>query len=645
MINKIPSGILFFMEENMNKIILKKGLFWVLTEEGIIFYYTNSKLKRIIKSEDDKKLFNFLKFISSEKSYDEIKHYAYINEISDPDKLINYLLKEKYIEFLESGVHINNKEKRLANFIGTFPHTSYIDYKKKSENMNFCFLGLGTAGSYSLDALLKMGFYNATLIDNDIVEEHNVISQNFSYQDVGVPKVKVLSDRYNNLSSSYNIIPKNEFIHSFNQLHESVDLTTFDYLLLFADDYLLTLDIIENIFKINPNIKLIQSGYAVLEVESIVITIENYKVILSKLKKDYQKFDSLQDIIVENSGTILESYMIALTTVKQIVDQIIELNNTEFMKTDFLTNDYYIGSQFEYLYKKSNRDDVKNLLYNFSSTDSNIEDKWIKDITNNNIFNVNVNNSVPVLDSQKQKYIIETDDSNQYVPYLLENKNVLKSHESSLSNRNIVSVKEHIFEKILLYVNKNFDCDIYNLLKSTIDNDYIYTFKNKYTDNSSLTIKNSNNIFIFNYLDGSTSKYNMLIHEIFHSVYYFMGNDDTYDHENFVFKHHMELLYELKSDDIFKDLFNNFIYNHIHIYICNSLSLDYEKYSLLKDLKPFFIKWGSDDIDEMVNIISTNINPKYPLHNYKYIYAINNNIDRFIFIIKELLNSTLPILK
>lgn len=645
MINKIPPGILFFMEENMNKIILKKGLFWVLTEEGIIFYYTNSKLKRIIKSEDDKKLFNFLKFISSEKSYDEIKHYAYVNEISDPDKLVNHLLKEKYIEFLESGVHINNKEKRLANFIGTFPHTSYIDYKNKSEKMNFCFLGLGTAGSYSLDALLKMGFYNATLIDNDLVEEHNVISQNFSYQDVGTSKVKVLSDRYNNLSSSYNIIPKNEFIHSFNQLHELVDLTTFDYLLLFADDYLLTLDIIENIFKINPNIKLIQSGYAVLEVESIVITIENYKVILAKLKKDYQKFDSLQDIIVENSGTILESYMIALTTVKQIVDQIIKLNNTEFMKTDFLTNDYYIGSQFEYLYKKSNRDDVKNLLYNFSLTENNIEDKWIEDININNIFNININNSVPALDSQKQKYILEAEDNNSYIQYLLENKNVLKSHESTLADRNIVLVKNCIFEKILLYVNKNFDCDIHSLLKSTIDNDYIYTFKNKYADNSSLTIKNSNNIFIFNYLDGSTSKYNMLIHEIFHSVYYFMGNNDTYDHENFVFKNHMDFLYELKEDDIFKDLFNNFIYNHIHIYICNSLSLDYEKYSLINDLKPFFIKWGNDDIDEMVNIISSNINPKKPLHNYKYIYAINNNIDRFIFAIKELLNISLPVLK
>ncbi|WP_206124268.1 hypothetical protein, partial [Mammaliicoccus stepanovicii] len=82
------------------------------------------------------------------------------------------------------------------------------------------------------------------------------------------------------------------------------------------------------------------------------------------LKNDHENYKSLKGVIVENSGTILESYMIAITTVKQVVDHLLNLSCTEYMKTDFLTNEYFIGSQFEYLYNKSSNNKIKELIYN-----------------------------------------------------------------------------------------------------------------------------------------------------------------------------------------------------------------------------------------------------------------------------------------
>ncbi|PNZ75451.1 hypothetical protein, partial [Mammaliicoccus stepanovicii] len=281
------------------------------------------------------------------------------------------------------------------------------------------------------------------------------------------------------------------------------------------------------------------------------------------------------------------------------------------------------------LYNKSSNNKIKELIYNIKEDLGKESERWIEEITNENFF---INNIIkkPKLDKKQYEYIIENSNNESNLSFFVKNKSHLESNEYVLINENIEYIKKHIFDKVLEYVRVNFTKNIYNSLKNTIENEYIYTYRNKYINDSSLTIKNNNSIFIFNCLDGTTSNYNMLIHELFHAVFYFMGQEDMYRHEKFVFKHHMEMLTFFKEDDIFKILYINFIFNHIHIYICNSLSLDYEKYTLEGNINKFFDKWGYDDIEEMIEIVSSNINPFSPLYNYKYIYAINENINTFI---------------
>ena len=60
------------------------------------------------------------------------------------------------------------------------------------EDINKCrvlVIGCGGIGSHTIMALARMGISNITVIDPDVVSEHNVGSQGFDYVDVGKKKV------------------------------------------------------------------------------------------------------------------------------------------------------------------------------------------------------------------------------------------------------------------------------------------------------------------------------------------------------------------------------------------------------------------------------------------------------------------------
>lgn len=614
----------------MEKIMLKSSLYWALSEDGIFFNYSNRKLKKVIKSNDNKKLFGLLKFIIKPRSEEEIRNYASNNNIESIDEIINFLHENHCIEIISDKFNINNKDRRIANFIGSFPRISYKDYKNESENLNVCILGIGTAGSYTVECLIKMGITNITIIDNDIVEEHNLISQNFSYSDIGKLKSKVLKERYQN-EMKVKINTYEKFIKSFDDLKKTVDIKTFNYFLLFADDYLLTLDIIENIFKINPKIKLIQSGYSILEVESIVINNENYRNILSVLKDDYNQYQNLNDVIVQNSGTVLEAFIIAFTTCKQILDDILKLNLTEFMKVDLLTNNYFLGSRFEFLFSHDSNN-IKNILYDIDVRESNPELSWIKEI---NISNVFENNKVfePNIEKEIVNYLFE-ENRTELVNKLIDIKNKVKTINLGNYYYPVEEVKEHILKLVKLYIREKFDENIFELFEQSVENGYIYTYKSKYSSNQGVTLKSKENIYVFKTIDGESTNYNMFIHELLHLICYFLGESDEYKHENFVFKHHIYLLSKNKNDVIFSNLMENFIYNNIHTYITNTISLDYEKYTLINNIEEFRNTWGDIPINELVYILGNNINRIKPLNNMKYIYAIEKNKVIFINLIE-----------
>lgn len=57
---------------------------------------------------------------------------------------------------------------------------------------NILIIGVGTATSYVLEILSKLGIKKFTLIDGDQVEKRNLEAQNYSNDDIGNYKVRSL---------------------------------------------------------------------------------------------------------------------------------------------------------------------------------------------------------------------------------------------------------------------------------------------------------------------------------------------------------------------------------------------------------------------------------------------------------------------
>jgi len=64
---------------------------------------------------------------------------------------------------------------------------------QKIEDCDIFICGVGAIGSNLVDNLLRQGFSNVAVIDDDIVEEHNIGTQAYCVYDLGISKVKALS--------------------------------------------------------------------------------------------------------------------------------------------------------------------------------------------------------------------------------------------------------------------------------------------------------------------------------------------------------------------------------------------------------------------------------------------------------------------
>lgn len=58
-------------------------------------------------------------------------------------------------------------------------------------------IGVGAVGSTVVDGLIRQGFLGSQIhiYDFDVVEEHNIANQMYTYHDIGKPKVEALRDR------------------------------------------------------------------------------------------------------------------------------------------------------------------------------------------------------------------------------------------------------------------------------------------------------------------------------------------------------------------------------------------------------------------------------------------------------------------
>lgn len=81
-----------------------------------------------------------------------------------------------------------------------FENQSGIIAPEKLTDIGFTVIGAGAIGSFFTMTLAKMGATTIRVIDNDLVEEHNIANQIYPTNTIGHSKVSALKDMVKNLS-------------------------------------------------------------------------------------------------------------------------------------------------------------------------------------------------------------------------------------------------------------------------------------------------------------------------------------------------------------------------------------------------------------------------------------------------------------
>ena len=85
---------------------------------------------------------------------------------------------------------------RLISLIGD-------DNLKKIENTKILLVGIGGVGGFTLEALVRSGFKNITIIDGDRIEESNLNRQLITNQDnIGKNKIDEALKRYLSINNN-----------------------------------------------------------------------------------------------------------------------------------------------------------------------------------------------------------------------------------------------------------------------------------------------------------------------------------------------------------------------------------------------------------------------------------------------------------
>jgi len=93
---------------------------------------------------------------------------------------------------------------------------------------NVCLLGVGGVGSYALEALVRSGIGNITIVDKDIVEKSNINRQLVALNStLGMAKVSVGAARAKDINPEINMTP----LEMFYLRKEDLDFSPFDYVI------------------------------------------------------------------------------------------------------------------------------------------------------------------------------------------------------------------------------------------------------------------------------------------------------------------------------------------------------------------------------------------------------------------------------
>ncbi len=125
---------------------------------------------------------------------------------------------------------------------------------EKIKNIRVLLVGVGGVGGYTLEALVRSGFQNLTIVDGDTIDESNLNRQIIALNDnIGNIKVEEAKKRVLSINSSVNINIIREFLTKDN--FDTLLNNNYDYIIDACDDVKVKIELIK-FAKLN-NIKII----------------------------------------------------------------------------------------------------------------------------------------------------------------------------------------------------------------------------------------------------------------------------------------------------------------------------------------------------------------------------------------------------
>ncbi len=590
---------------------LKSELCWVLHENGIEVFYNNEELNKIIYTSDNDKVFSFLNFLSDGQTKNKIKSYKGLSE-TEKNELLNFLIEKKY------GLwEITHSPSRTEFFINSFPDINFIEHKEEISKLNIVIVGLGTAGSYLLELLTKLGFKNFILIDGDKVQEKNLDSQNYKETDIGHYKAEVLAKKYN---AKTNISYFNNYVKSFYELSDISNIENADYIINCADQLTIMQSLLEAKIRGEMDAILIESGYGILQQTAYMIKD------VAQAKKIKDSLDSIildsKRWIVNNNGSIFNAFFSSFAISKMIFDNIIDVDNTECAIGDYLQNRYFIGSKNNNIYFNEYSKLIQaNMKYKHKVSSHN---PWIPTITEENIFTIKPNYDITNDLSLYEKEFLFKNSTNK----LFETAEY-RAENIKISSQSITDYEEEVIMKLITeYIGDNFGANLLKRAEDTLIN-HLIERKNYNTKEQNKTTKIGNTWILFN------TNYNNIfdkilgrLHELFHIIYWNITSN-VYEHERFVMEHEIQFFSNIRQKyDSINNIIKYYSKMKLLMFAKNYTISHFEKAIITDQLSNFQITFNDltkNRLKDLVRVLNSELDYNKPFSQLKYLNAFEKN--------------------
>lgn len=163
-------------------------------------------------------LLKFFQLMTKPVEYNEaISLLQNINQCEESEAInaINYLISEKILIDNEDYEKLkqNKYYGRELSYFFMLSNKNLLSRFEKERHKQIAILGVGGIGSFVAEMLIRAGFDNLFLIDNDIVEPSNLIRQvGYSLKDIGNLKLTSMFDHLKEINPDSNIKIANVFI-------------------------------------------------------------------------------------------------------------------------------------------------------------------------------------------------------------------------------------------------------------------------------------------------------------------------------------------------------------------------------------------------------------------------------------------------